>query len=149
MAERIAILGAGQVGGTLGRAWAEKGHSIRFGVPNPADPKYRALIDAAAGDVGVATVPAAASADIAVLATPWPATRNAIEAAGDLRGKLVIDCTNPLRMGPAGLELAVGHATSGGEQVAGWAPGAQVCKALNQVGFDIMADPAFPAGRAK
>ncbi len=33
---RIAILGAGDIGGTLGRKWARAGHTIAFGVKNPA-----------------------------------------------------------------------------------------------------------------
>jgi 8-hydroxy-5-deazaflavin:NADPH oxidoreductase len=32
-----------------------------------------------------------------VLATPWEATREAVQAYGDLTGKIVIDCTNPLK----------------------------------------------------
>jgi predicted dinucleotide-binding enzyme len=59
---------------------------------------------------------------------------------GDLAGKIVIDCTNPLRMGATGLELEIGHSTSGGERVAGWAQGASVFKTLNQTGFEIMGD---------
>jgi 8-hydroxy-5-deazaflavin:NADPH oxidoreductase len=31
----IAIIGAGNVGSTLGKAWAKKGHDILFGVRNP------------------------------------------------------------------------------------------------------------------
>ena len=36
---KISILGAGNVGGTLGRAWARKGHDVFFGVPRPQDTK--------------------------------------------------------------------------------------------------------------
>ena len=45
-------------------------------------------------------------------------------------------------MGPDGLTLVLGHTTSAGEQVAGWAPGAAVFKTLNQIGFELMADNA-------
>ena len=38
-----------------------------------------------------------------MLATPWKATEAAIRSAGDLAGKIVIDCTNPLAVGPDGL----------------------------------------------
>jgi predicted dinucleotide-binding enzyme len=81
---------------------------------------------------------AAHGAEAVVLAVPWPAVPDALAAAGDLRGKLLIDCTNPLRMGASGLELEIGHSTSGGERVATLAPGASVFKTLNQTGFANM-----------
>jgi hypothetical protein len=68
-----------------------------------------------------------------------------VKSLGDLSGRIVIDCTNPLDMGPDGLELVLGHTTSAGEQVASWAPGAAVFKTLNQIGADSMDKAAlFP-----
>ena len=143
--ERIAVIGAGSVGGTIGRTWAAKGHRVVFGVPDPASAKYAN----AAGDVPFAAVArAVAESDVVALATPWPATEAAINAAGDLSGKIVIDCTNPLGMGPDGLGLTLGFSTSGGEMVAGWARGALVFKSLNQTGFANMADVTYAAGKA-
>lgn len=89
---------------------------------------------------------AAAAADVIVLATPWPATQQAIQGAGNLTGKVVVDCTNPLKEDFSG--LALGFTTSGAEQVAEWAKGARVYKAFNQVGFNIMANPVFGDRRA-
>ena len=40
---KIAIIGAGNVGQTLGRGWAKAGHQISYGVKNPQDEKSRAL----------------------------------------------------------------------------------------------------------
>ena len=51
-------------------------------------------------------------------------------------------------MGPDGLALAIGHSTSAGEKVQGWAKGASVFKTLNTTGFGNMADPIFHAARA-
>lgn len=67
----------------------------------------------------------------------WP-TRFA--ACGDLTGRVVIDPTNPVRMGVGGLELAMGLTSSGGEHVATLAKGASVFKTLNQIGFEGMAE---------
>lgn len=145
--ERIAVIGAGNVGGVVGRTWAQKGHRVRFGVPDPSSPKYSA--QPASGDIAFTTVAdAAAGATVVVLATPWPATEAALKAAGDLSGKIVIDCTNPLGMGTDGLGLTLGFSTSGGEMVADWARGALVFKSLNQTGFANMADVTYPAGKA-
>ena len=62
---------------------------------------------------------------------------------GDLKGRIVLDATNPLAMGPNGLGLEIGHGISGGEKVQGWATGASVFKTLNTTGFNNMAEPAF------
>jgi len=128
---KIAIVGAGRVGSTLGKAWATKGHDIFFGVRNPKQLEFQS------GSVAEA----AAFGQVVVLATPWHGTEAAVRAAGDLRGKTIIDCTNPLKQDGSGLE--VGFNSSGAEQVAQWAKGAKVCKALNTTGSNNMADPVI------
>jgi 8-hydroxy-5-deazaflavin:NADPH oxidoreductase len=140
----IAIIGAGNVGGALGTNWARKGHDIAFGVRDPKAEKTQALLRAIGG-VAKAVTPAeaAASTDVIVLSTPWPATEAAIRSMGDLKGKIVLDATNPLTRGPDGIGLEIGHAISGGEKVQGWAAGASVFKTLNTTGFGNMANPTF------
>ena len=81
-------------------------------------------------------------AEIVVIATPWSATQAAVKSLGSLAGKIVIDCTNPLGMGPDGLQLVLGFDTSAAEQVASWAPGAFVFKTLNTTGASNMARAA-------
>jgi len=145
----IAIIGAGQVGVALGAAWVRAGHQITYGVRDPAAAKVnQALAATGPGVTATTNDKAARAADVILLATPWPAPRDAIASCGDLRGKIVIDATNPLASGPAGLALALGHTTSGGEQVAQWASGASVFKTFNQTGAPNMADPDFGGRRA-
>jgi len=134
---RIGIIGAGNVGSALGMNWRSKGRDVRFGVPNPDDSRHARL-----GRDALGTPPdIARDADVVVLATPWDATEPAVRGLGNLSGKIVIDCTNPLTSGPEGLGLAIGFTTSGGEQVATWAAGASVFKALNQTGAANMSNP--------
>ncbi len=78
---KISILGAGNVGGTLGSAWARQGHEVFFGVPTPKEAKTQELLKTigAKGRAGTVSEAAAAS-DMIVLATPWPVTQEAIKA---------------------------------------------------------------------
>jgi 8-hydroxy-5-deazaflavin:NADPH oxidoreductase len=135
---QIGIIGAGNVGGALGKGWARAGHKVTYGVPDPSAERHRAAAEAAGG-AGLRRVRQAAhEADAIVLAVPFDAVGDALAAAGDLSGRLLIDVTNPLRMGAAGLELSIGFDRSGAEHVASLAPGAAVFKTLNQVGFEAM-----------
>lgn len=135
---RIAIIGAGSVGANLGQAWLKAGEDVVWGVRNPADPKYAALPK----ERCLMPAAAAARAEVVVIATPWSGAEAAVKSLGPLAGKIVIDCTNPLGMGPDGLRLVLGHDTSAGEQVAVWATGAAVFKTLNTTGANNMAKAA-------
>ncbi|NVO16388.1 MAG: NAD(P)-binding domain-containing protein [Rhodoplanes sp.] len=142
---KIAILGAGNVGGALGAAWARAGHMIAYGVSEPGKPAH-AAVAAAAGGARVGTVAdAVRDADAIVLAVPWGAVPAAIAACGDLAGRIVLDATNPLTFENGALSLSLGFDTSGGEQVTALSKGAHVFKTLNQVGYEVMADASgFP-----
>ncbi len=132
---RIAIIGAGNVGQALAGAWANAGHSVVFGLRDPKSTKYKQIPAAQRSTLEGA----AAGVDAIVLATPWPATEAAVRQLGDLAGKIIVDCTNPLTSGAGGLALALGFETSGAERVASWAKGARVFKTLNQTGAENMA----------
>ncbi|MCL4186552.1 MAG: NAD(P)-binding domain-containing protein [Rhodobacteraceae bacterium] len=138
---RIAIIGTGNVGGTLARGLAGKGHAVTLGARNPEAPAVVELA-AATGAARAAPAAAAGGAELVVLALPWGTAEAAVRALGDLSGRIVVDCMNPIGRTAAGLGLTLGHTTSGGETVAGWLPGARVVKTLNQVGAEIMADNA-------
>ena len=84
-------------------------------------------------------------ADVVVLTVPWDSAQAALAAAGDLRGRVLIDATNPVPLTPEGLRqgLVIGHTTSGGEQVACWANSARVVKAFNTTGANNMSDSRY------
>jgi predicted dinucleotide-binding enzyme len=131
---KIGIIGSGLVGSTLGKRWAAAGHAVTFGSRRPDSEEMRALKAVTLGE-------AAAASEVVLLATPWEGAHEALEQAGSLAGKVVIDAINPLLPGMSG--LALGTATSAAEQIASWTPGAYVVKAFNTVGYNIMANPRF------
>lgn len=138
---KIGIIGAGNVGGTLGVRWAQAGHQVIFASRSADSDSMKELVVKAGPSARGATVLEAAKSDVLLLATPWNATQQALVSAGDLSGKVLLDATNPLSPDLSG--LTIGTTTSAGEQVAQWASGARVVKILNTVGFNIMDKPQF------
>jgi len=83
---RIAVIGAGNIGGTLGDKWTKAGHEVVYGVRQPSQEDQRSPADAVAG------------ADVVVLAVPGPAAKDVIRSLGaSLAGKVVIDATNDMQ----------------------------------------------------
>ena len=124
----------------MGGAWSTA-HQVAYGVRTPEDPKHADLAqhDSRPAAVVTTSADAARDADVVVLCTPWQSTEQAIADCGDVAGKVLVDCTNPLTQDFSALEI--GHTTSGAEQVAAWARGARVCKAMNQIGAPMMNRP--------
>ncbi len=143
----IAIIGAGDVGGTLGRLWAKKGHQIMFGVRNLQSHNVFNLIRSVDSGVKVGTIGEAASfADVIVLAIPWKAVEETIKSAGDLSGKILIDPTNPIKADLTG--LIIESSTSAAEEIAKWAKDSKVVKAFNSIGAKTLDNLQFGLVRA-
>jgi predicted dinucleotide-binding enzyme len=115
---KIAVIGSGNIGGTLGSKWSGAGHEIRYGSRNPQPPE------------SVSIEEAIAASEVVVLAIPGNAVAEFAEAHGAaLADKLVVDATN--RIGDAtmnGSEHLVRHTR-------------RYVRAFNSVGWEIMADP--------
>jgi predicted dinucleotide-binding enzyme len=117
-AMRIAVVGAGNIGRTLGGKWTAAGHQVVYGVRQSGEPGTAAVADAVAG------------ADVVVLAVPGAAAKDVIASLGsDLAGKVVVDATNDVQ-GSGKL-----HALDE------LADGAHPVRAFNTLGWENFADP--------
>jgi 8-hydroxy-5-deazaflavin:NADPH oxidoreductase len=143
---KIAVIGSGNVGGSLGQRLSRLGDRVGFGVRTPGSNKSCSLQATVGSCAMVDAVPTVVQqADIVALATPWTETEAALRSAGDLAGKIVLDCTNPLGYSQErGLFLDRGFDNSGGEEVHRWATGAAVVKAFNTYGWENFADSFYP-----
>lgn len=104
---KIGILGAGNVGGTLGTRFAQDRHQVVFSSRTPQSGAMQELLAKAGATARAATVEeTVATSDVVVLATPWAATKDVLAAAGSLAGKVLIDVINPLKPDLSGLTLA-------------------------------------------
>jgi predicted dinucleotide-binding enzyme len=92
---KIAILGAGNIGGTLGGKWATAGHDILFGVRDVNSPKTNSVLGQAKGakarDVSIAI----RESELILFSIPWKTVPEISQAhAAELNGNLLIDATN-------------------------------------------------------
>ena len=144
---KIGIIGAGDVGATLGKSWARKGHQIMFGVRNTQSPKVSNLLKSSNANLKVGSVSEAASfSDVIILAIPWSAVNQIIGIAGDLAGKLLVDTTNPFTSDLKG--MVIEPSTSAAEEIAKLAPKSKVVKAFNTIGIKVLNNMIFGTNKA-
>lgn len=131
----IAVLGAGNIGGTLGKKWALAGHTVTFGVRQPDDPKLHSWIAESGAKAQAATLAAAIErGEVVLFAIPGPTMEAAIqEHAQALHGKIIIDAAN--KVGGAVMNSL--------EAFARYVPTAQVFRAFNNIGWENFEDPRF------
>ena len=129
---KIAVLGTGKIGGTLGRAFARAGHGVTFGARDPQAGRD------AVGDTSATVSDIAGAidgADVVVLAVPGAAVAGlAREHAPALGGKLVVDAANNV----GGNAPANSH-----DAVTAAAPGVRYARAFNTLGFENLQNPRY------
>jgi predicted dinucleotide-binding enzyme len=129
----IGIIGSGKMGSGLGTIWARHGNNVIFSYSRDPE-KLKSLAAASKARAG-SPEEAVKASDVILLSPRWSTVDDALQAAGPMQGKIVIDCTNPLT-GNADA-LVVGHSTSAAEILAQRLPGAKVVKAFNTVFAEV------------
>lgn len=137
---KIGILGSGNVGGTLGQAWAKQGHEVCFGARDPQSPDLQARLSEAGGNAKTGSLQNAVDfGEVIVLTLPWGAVEETLGMLSHLEGKILLDCTNP----NFSVDADQHHPVSGGERVAAWIPQTKVVKIFNTTGWENMANPQY------
>lgn len=132
---KITVLGAGHIGGTMGRKWAAAGHEVVFGVRDVSSPRVAALLEEIPGKVRAGNVAdAVAFGDVVLVAIPYDAVAVIVATHADkLAGKIIIDATNKFGA-PVVNNL---------ETIRRAVPTARLFRAFNSLGWEIFARPRF------
>ena len=139
----ITFVGYGNVGAPLADHLQGFKHRVTLAADDASSDSVRKALARNAGLAVAPTPDAVNGADVVFLATPFQANREVLERlAGDLKGKILVDCTNPV--GPQ-LTHGLKSAQSGSEMVQALVPGARVVKAFSIYGFENFEDSAYPA----
>ncbi|HEY1237275.1 MAG TPA: NAD(P)-binding domain-containing protein [Solirubrobacterales bacterium] len=134
---RIGVVGAGRIGGNCATQFAKGGHEVKLSGRDVA--KLGPLADQI-GDAASVGTPAEAAefGEVVVIAVPWDGFDEAVESAGSLDGKIVIDTTN--QFGDSGLPEEGQTAAS---LHAAHVGGARYTKSFNTLTSAFQAEAAF------
>lgn len=137
----IAVLGAGNIGGTLGRKWVGAGHQVAFGVNDPNGKHAQTLRSDLGDKVTIGSVAQALSSnpDVVAMALPGAAMEATIRRYADqLDGRIILDTANRMGGGPMNSFATFQQYT----------PRALLFRAFNTLGWENFANPEFEGGPA-
>lgn len=137
----VAVIGTGNLAGTLGPALGRHGYLVVYGSRDPARESVRDLVARTGAGASATTPPEAASrAQIVVLAVPGEVAEEVALNLGDLGGRIVIDVSSGRkRVAQDGyLELVGDSANS--ERIQARLPGARVVR-INLPAIFFFIDP--------
>lgn len=143
---KIGIVGSGRVGGTLGGVWARAGHEVMFSSRDLAHDKALA---AKLGSNARAGTPreAAAFGDVLLISVPYRSLPEVgKELGGLLKGKVVIDTSNPIP-GRDGEIAQWAREKGAGLASAELLTGARLVRAFNAIGYTSMGQAHQQPGR--
>lgn len=132
---KIAVLGSGNIGGTIGKIWLKAGREVIFGVRKTNSQHVQTLQEEVLQKVNVTTIPKAIrEADWVLLAIPHNAVDDVMQVnATAINRKVIIDATNRFD-GKVGNNI---------ETIKTYAPQSPVYRAFNTMGWEVFADPHF------
>ena len=143
---QIGVLGSGVTAQTIGSKLVQLGHEVMLGSRDEANPPSVAWAKEEGGQHALygTFMNAASFGEIIFNCTLGAASMEALRQAGEenLRGKILIDTSNPLDRSTDMWTLTVCNNDSLGEQIQRAFPETKVVKTLNTVNANVMVDPA-------
>jgi 8-hydroxy-5-deazaflavin:NADPH oxidoreductase len=149
---RFGVIGTGMVGKTLASKLVSLGHEVKMGSRSANNEKAAAWVKEAGKSASHGTfADAAAFGEVVFVCTKGDVTLDAVRAAGaaNLKGKVVIDVSNPLDVSkgmPPSMIPEFTNTNSLGEAVQELIPDSYVVKALNMINCAVMVNPAMLQG---
>lgn len=143
----ITFIGHGRVGAPLADHLQRAGHQVTLAAKNPASGSLKNA-QARNSHLRIAEpIIAVRDADVIFLATPFQANEAALrEVEGEIRGKILVDCTNPVG---ANLRHGLNSVQSGSEMIQALVPETKVVKAFTIYGFENFEDSSYPQFNVK
>lgn len=135
----ISVLGAGKIGQAVGQLWLRAGHSVCFGVREPA--KLAVLVETLGPRASVKSIKAAAAeGEVILLAVPYQAVDELVALVGsELADKVVLDATNPFGFSPEGRVIStLGSGHTAGSRLATLLPKSAIVRAFTHVMDELL-----------
>jgi predicted dinucleotide-binding enzyme len=146
---KIAVLGTGMVGDTIGSRLIELGHEVMMGSRTADNEKAKAFVAKHAANASAGTfADAAAFGELLFNCTAGAGSVEALSLAGaaNINGKIIVDVANPLDFSqgaPPSLIPSLSNTNSLGEEIQKTFPSAKVVKTLNTMWCGLMVNPAM------
>ena len=132
---KIGIIGAGKIGATVARLFADAGHDVVVSNSRGAESLQQVISEIGPRVRAMTVDEAARFGDVVLLAVPWRRPE-ALPSPDAVKGKIVIDAMNAYAEGGVQLDL---HGRTSSEFTAERLPGARLVKGFNTMWFKHLA----------
>lgn len=133
---KIAIIGTGNIGGTLAKRFAENNHNVFLGVRNTQEFKGKELLTYSKNITAYSIQEAVSKSEVVVIAVPAQFAAEAAKSLGDVSNKIIIDTMNAVFMKPAGFNNT-------GDAILANCNSIDVVKCFNSTGYENILNPIY------